>query len=295
MKRFGLLLLVVLSLMLSGCYWQQSIDPSQVGVKLDDGISISGIVGPGRYSAGGWYSSMREVDISVKTTEWEDPDLVTSDKQPIGLKLALSYHRNPSDACVKQMYETYNSELFDNARLDTLVKSRVPNSAKDNTAKMTLDQMLFGREAFALALTQSVDIEMAKICVILDTVQVANIGADPGYMEKLKQKAQVIQDREIAVESVKTAEENLKKTKAETEIQLELARRQNAMNQELAKTYELNENYFKLEQLKLIREIVAAGGGSTKWVFVPEDSNLSFIDSGGTDIVPVPPTTTTAP
>lgn len=288
MKKLLVFLVVALfALVLSGCYLWAAVDPSEVGVQLDDGISISRVVGSGRYNSGGWYSSMRIVDLSVKTIQWEDPDLVTSDKQPIGLKLALSYHRSPNTECVTKMYKTYNAELFDNKRLETLVVSRIPNSAKENTAKLTLDQMLTARAEFAGSLTEDIGSELNKVCVVLDTVQVANIAPDEGYMAKLKQKAQVIQDREIAAESVKTAEENVKKTKAETEIQLELARRQNLINQELAKTYDISDRYYELTRLDKIASIMAAGTNA-KWVFVPQGSGLSFIDAGDGNLVPVP-------
>jgi uncharacterized membrane protein YqiK len=277
-------LVVFAALMLGGCYWNSGVDPSEVGVQLDDGINISRVVGPGRYSNGGWYAGIRNVDVSVNSTEWEDNDLVTSDKQPIGLKLSLSYHRNPDTTCIVNMYKTYNRELFDKKALESLVKSRVPNAAKDNTVKMTLDQMLFGRESFADSLRKSIRQETDQICVVLDTVQIANIAADKGYMDKLKQKAQVIQDREIAQESVKTAEQNVLKTKAETEIQLELARRQNLVNSELAKTYEKSPQYYELEKLKLLKDVM---GPNAKFVFIPEGSSLSFIESADGKIIPV--------
>jgi hypothetical protein len=281
-----MLLAIFGSLLFSGCYWQSSVDGSEIGLKLDDGISITSVVGPGRYDNLGWYAGLRIVDTSVKTTEWSDASLVTSDKQPISLKLAISYHRNPSDEAIRQMYSTYNRELFDDGALASLVASRVPNSAKNNTAKMTLDQLLFGREAFAKNVTAELSAELAKVGQILDSVQVADIGADEGYMNKLKQKAQVIQDREIAQESVKTAQENLKKTQAETEIQLELASRQNKMNQELAKVYENNPQFFELKRLEALQGVI---GPNAKIVFVPEGSSLSVINSdGNTSVVPVP-------
>jgi hypothetical protein len=280
-----MLLAILGSFLFSGCYWQSTVDGSEVGLVLNNGISITEVVGPGRYDNTGWYSRLRTVDTSVKTTEWSDASLVTSDKQPISLKLALSYHRNTSQETVRQMYGTYNRELFDDGALATLVASRVPNSAKNNTAKMNLDQLLFGRDDFASNLNKELSKELAKVGVILDTVQVADIGADEGYMNKLKEKARIMQDSEMAKESVKTAEQNLLKTQAESKIQLELAKRQNEMNKELAKVYENNERFFELKRLEALEKVI---GPNAKIVFVPEGSSLSVINADGTNVVPVP-------
>jgi uncharacterized membrane protein YqiK len=290
-KNSKLLVIVLLALigsfLMSGCYWQASVDGSEVGLVLNNGISIDSVVGPGRYdNPFGWYAKLKIIDTSVKTVEWTDASLVTSDKQPISLKLAISYHRNSSEEVVRQMYSTYNRELFDDGALATLVASRVPNSAKNNTAKMNLDQLLFGREDFANNLNKELSKELMRVGVVLDTVQVADIGADEGYMAKLKQKAQVIQDREIAQESVKTAEQNLLKTRAESEIQIELAKRQNEVNKELAKVYEGNARFYELKRLEALEKVL---GPNAKIVFIPEGSPLSVINSeSGTNVVPVP-------
>lgn len=286
-KLFSTIVIALLmALSLSSCYWQAQVNANEIGVQLDDGVSISRVVGPGRYDNGGWYAGIKNVNVSPITVNWKDPDLVTSDKQPIGLELNITFHRNPVSESVSKMFSTYNSELFDNKALQNLVVSRVPNSAKSNTAKLTLDQMLTDRNEFASALSTDISAELARIGVVLDTVQVANISPDKAYMDKLSQKAQVIQDREIAAESVKTAEENLKKTKAETEIQVELARRENAVKAEQSKVYETNPYAFKLEMMDKYAQIF---GNNSKVFFIPEGSNLSIIDSNG-NVVPVPAT-----
>jgi hypothetical protein len=282
-KLFGILSLVVI-LFTSGCYWNYGIGSSEVGIQLDDGISVSSVVQPGRYTNGGFYAEMRTVDLTIKTVIWNDPSLVTSDKQPIGLTLGLSYRRMGDTDSVKTMYNSYRNELFDDNALQTLVFSRVPDVAKGAANRYSIDQLI-GRVGVDQLIMDELKVELEKVNVSLVSVQIQDVAVDPGYLEKLSEKAQVILQREMAIEQVQTAEQNLLKEQAQTEIDLEIARRQNLINQELAKTYELNDRYFQLKRLELLQNVF---GVNDKIVFVPEGSDLSVIlNDSEENVVPV--------
>jgi len=285
-KIYVVLLAMIAMFLLNGCYWRKEVQANQIGIHLSDGISFSGTYGPGRYSDGGWFADLRRVDVSVITVDWEDPSLVTKDKQPIGLKLSLSFRRSGLTDDISSAFSKYNSELFDNNRLVNLVFSRVPDVVKEATAQLTLDQMLFERSQLASTIREPLKLELIDVYVELVSVNITDIAVDPDYEAKLKEKARVIQDREIAQESVRTAEENLKRTQAETEIQLELARRENLVNQELARVYELNDRFFELKRLELLRNVF---GENDKIIFVPQGSDLSVItmQDNGESVTPV--------
>lgn len=286
MKKYSVLIMfVLLSMMLSSCYWNKQIESNEVGLVLSDGVNVSSVNGPGRYSAGGWYSELQPIDTSIKTSEWQDTSLVTSDNQPIGLKLSISYRRSSNSDMIKGMFVNYRKEALSDDEFMKLVMSRLPDVAKNATAQRTLNTMLKERSSLANSIQTEFTDELKAIYGELVTVQILDIAIDPEYEAKLKQKAQVILDRDIAKESVTTAEQNFLKTKAETEIQLELARRQNLINQEMAKTFELNSRYFELERLKLLSTII---GDNDKLIFVPAGSSLNIIESMSDEkIVPV--------
>jgi hypothetical protein len=315
-KSFVFILLALITVMSSSaCYWQKSVSPSEVGLQLNDGISISSVVGAGRYDGGGWYSSLWVVDIAALNVDWEDPDLVTLDKQPIGLKLAITYQRSSQTDKIKHAFSVYRREIFDNAALASLVASRVPEVAKDTTSRYTLDQMLgiagtvdgklvqsdSGRLKVGKDIFDGLQKKLDEIDVVLLNVQVANIAPDAAYMQKLKDKAAAIINREIAKEQTTTLAETLKQAKAQTDVDLEVARRQNLVNEEIAKVYTGNPQFF---QLKMMEAAKGVFGDKDKIVFVPAGSPLSFVDLGNYSstapvVVPQPvapaPQPTTAP
>jgi uncharacterized membrane protein YqiK len=283
-KLFLFVFLLVVSMLFSGCYWQEQVEANQVGVKLDDGVSVTSVVGPGRYDAQWcWFCKIERVDMSNKTVDWTDPDLLTKDNQPIGLALAITYSRRGDSESIKAMYGKYRSELFDDASHQRLVFSRVPDIAKANTKKYTLEQMLSQRSEMAKAIEDELAGELAKIHTDLVTVQIVNISVDQGYMDKLKAKSQVVLDREVAIEAALTAEERVKQTKAESEIEYELARRTNEINRIKSETYDVSERYYNLEYLTRLGSVI---GNNDKFFFVPEGSPLSVVTGNG-EIIPV--------
>lgn len=143
-KKLNILfLLLITSFLFTGCYYRATIESNQLGLLKPDGLNVTQVVGPGRHPGdNGWYADYDVIDNSVITWIWEDKDLVTKDKQPIGLQLAISVKRNHEPSKLIMMYNVYKSEALDNEALKALVNNRIPRAAKAITAKYTLDQML---------------------------------------------------------------------------------------------------------------------------------------------------------
>ena len=102
------IVVLLMGLLLTGCYWNTKVEPDQAGIRLKKGM-IEEIAGPGMYS-GGWYTDIQIVSVSAQTTNWTDPDLVTKDKQPIGLDIGVTYARNSSVESLTMMWKRYNRE-----------------------------------------------------------------------------------------------------------------------------------------------------------------------------------------
>jgi len=104
----------------------------------------------------------------------------------------------------------------------------------------------------------------------------------------LEEKAAAQIAVEVARERTLELEEKLNQEKAQTEIELELARRQNQVNAEMAQSYRASPEVYELERLRLLAGII---GENDKIVIVPEGSDLNLFTSdvmgGGT--VPLPP------
>lgn len=283
----GILSLLLLSLG-AGCYLPGTVDSHEVGLKITSG-RVEQVLEPGRYTDVGWFTYLRTVDASAKTTSWSDPDLVTRDKQPIGLDISVTYARNREHASIIQMWRQYNLEAKDDQALATQVLKRIPGAAKDLTTRYSLDEMLGitteapGRSIVTQALFDALEPELEEVGITLLNVTIENITPSEQYLNLLEEKANAQAATEVARELTKQLEEQLKQEEAQTKIELEKARRQNEVNSELAKTYEASPEYFELEKLRLMQNVL---GGKDKLIFVPPGTDLSLLFTGES-VIPV--------
>lgn len=283
------LMLVVLSV--SGCYINEGVDSYERGVKLKGGVEIVAVLAPGRYTDLGWFAKLEQVNVSAIKVEWSDPDLVTRDKQPIGLTLSVTFARKSDGESVTNMWGEYNAEARNDESLSSQVLARIPRVAKAITAQYTLDQMLgigeggesIGREKVQLDLVELLASELDEIHVSVLDVGVNNIAPSNDYLSLLEDKANAQVEREVAKEKALTAEENLKKEKAQTLIEVELASRERQVQEEKAKVFTSNPQWFELKRLEALQGVV---GENDKFWFVPEGSDITLILSGK-DVVPL--------
>ncbi|KXK08489.1 MAG: hypothetical protein UZ21_OP11001000690 [Microgenomates bacterium OLB22] len=122
--------------------------------------------------------------------------------------------------------------------------------------------------------------------MVLQNVSVNNIGPDEGYLSALKEKANAHVNVEVAKQKALQLVEQLNQEKAQTDIEVEQARRKNEVNAELAKTYSLSPEYYELERLRLLQGVV---GDKDKIYFVPDGANLTMFLSGNGSGLVVPP------
>jgi glycine cleavage system regulatory protein len=287
-KKWIVLLLVLCAPLMTGCYINSQVEAHQVGVKMDDGVSITAIVGPGRYTKWTYFAELKRVDVSAKTVTWDDPDLVTKDKQPIGFSVSVTYARSRESVDIEDMWTKYYAEATNDDALASLVLARVPRVAKAITTQYTLDEMLADRNQIQSQLEELLATELSEANVLLLDVGINNIAPSVTYLSALEEKAAAQIAVEVARERTLELEEKLNQEKAQTEIELELARRQNQVNAEMAQSYRASPEVYELERLRLLAGII---GENDKIVIVPEGSDLNLFTSdvmgGGT--VPLPP------
>lgn len=288
MKR--LMILVLLFSLLSGCYWMREVESDEAGIKMDDGVSVSDVVGAGRYSNGDWYGDLVVISVSSITTEWSDPSLVTKDKQPVSLVLNLTFKRSALDTDVEMMWTEYREEALHDEALITLVHSRVPSAAKSITTLYTLDQMLgiaegeevINRQVVETKLKEILSAELAEVGVILLNAAIGDIGVDQAYLDALSKKAQAQIESEIAKARTLQLAEQLLQEQAQTQIALEIANRQNEVNELLAQAFADNPEFFELEKLKLLANLLDE---NDLVIYVPEGSDIATV-LGTSGVIP---------
>jgi len=292
MRKYAVFVaLLVLAFMVSGCYWNRQVEEYEVGLKLADGVKIEQVLGPGRHTAWGFYDDLIPVNVSALTVVWEDPDLVTKDKQPIEFKVSATFARERSADSVTSMWQRYNSEARDDEVLKAQVLTRIPRVAKRVTTLFTLDQMLgvgvggedYGRQIVQDKFFEFLNAELNELYVDLYDVGINNIGPDPKYLDLLKEKANSQVAVEVAKEKTKQLNEELNQEKAQTNIDLEVASRQRRVEEERAKVYEGNDRWFRLKELEAIAGVI---GSDDKWWFVEPGVDLTLL-IGSESVVPV--------
>lgn len=279
------LVVLLLAAMLCGCYRNEPVESYEVGLKISydsDGKTQVEVVGPGVHSDGGWRSYLVVLNVSNITTTWNDPSLVTKDKQPIGLTMNISFSRKRDAESAKALYNSYNGEAMNDDALKSLVLSKVPGVAKTISTKYTLDQMIgiavgeqeVGRTALAQEVLELLKTELDQIYVQLAAVEIADITPSAEFMASLNAKAQAQINMEVANQETKLLTEQLAQEKAKTEIELEKARRENLVNVEMAKAYEESPQLLQLRMLELTAEMLDEGDTV---IYVPQGSNITSV------------------
>lgn len=291
MKKFLLILLIVVALFsTTGCYYNKKIGSNEVGLKMDDGVTISEVVGSGRYTNLGWYAGITPIDTSSKTAIWEDNDVWTSDKQVVGFTASITYARNSDEESVRKMWKEYNAAANDNVELSKLISSRIPRIVKQVSTQMTLDEMLGiadsdkNRTTMQMEIEELLSAELDSCGVKLIDFGVNNISVDPEYQAKMQEKSTAAIEIELAQQRAEQLSKQLDQEKAQTEIDLEKARRQNLVAEENAKVYEVSEEAYELEKLRIMKEMLKE---TDKVYFIPEGSDISMFFNNGNTNVPI--------
>lgn len=107
----------------------------------------------------------------------------------------------------------------------------------------------------------------------LHTFQVMNISVDPQYQAKLQEKSTAAIEIELAEQKAAQLEKQLEQEQAQTEIDLEKARRANLVAEEEAKVYETSKEAYELKRLELMKDRL---GESDKVYFIPEGADITL-------------------
>lgn len=297
-KMLVVALMLVLAVALSGCSWNKPVEEHEIGLKLKGGTEIVAVLPAGRHSAMGWFDEIKTVSVSALTVQWQDPDLVTWDKQQIGFSVQATFARDRNADEIKKMWQDYNAETVSDEALMAQVLGRIPRVAKAVTTQFTLDQMLgideegvvneqLGREIVTQKIEDYLARELAEIhCVLLD-VGINNIAPDQNYMALLARKATAQVSVEVAREEKELADVQVLTEKAQTEVELEKARRARLVAQENAKVFETNPGWLRLQIWEAAKEVFA---GDNVW-FIDPNTDLTLLFTGEGDMAPIPLTT----
>lgn len=286
MKRFALVLVLAISMVLfCSCYYNAEIESNEVGIKMDDGVSVSEVVGAGRYTNLDWYADIVSMDVSTKKIVLLIEDVSTSDKQTVAVEVLAEVARKSDEASVRNLWKNYNAVAKKDEQLTALVQDLLRSPVNKVSTQMTVDEMLGVAESDKTRATMENDIFtllsplLETRGIALNAFQVMNISVDPQYQAKLQEKSTAAIEIELAEQKAKQLEKQLEQEQAQTEIDLEKARRANLVAEEQAKVYEESKEAYELKRLELMKGML---GESDKVYFIPEGTDITlFLGSEG--------------
>jgi len=282
-----------------GCIWKRPVETNEVAIFSKDGVSTTSVVGAGRYTDGAWRSELHVLDASAKTVIWNDPSLLTGDSQPIGIDISVSFRRPKSDCpdCVERMWDTYRTEAKDDDALKALVLLRLPEAVKSVTPQHTLQDMTgisddgdqdlaaaaVARQKTSEEMEAALQRELDDTGVMVLNLAINDIAPDEVYVEMLREKARADAALDLSkARTLQLAEQKIQEA-AQTEIDIEIARRDNLVAEEEAKVYAQSEEAFELQRLRLLADVI---GPADKIYFVPEGADMTLI-LGQSNAIPI--------
>lgn len=282
--------MIITMLSLTGCYWNEVLNPNQMAVQLKGG-KIDNIVGPGgKYSDSGFYADLLVIDVDTLTFSVEDPEVLTSDNQAVGMKITIQARRNSDNKSIENLVTNWYA-LIDNTRLMEVIAATAREGMKNGVRGFTLAQLLDDRNGLGDAIKKQLELDAQKYSADIINVTVENVAPSAEYMKILSDKANLSAETAKELERQKlieqTAQNNvlqankdvevktaqLSVEKAKTAVEVEIAKREGEKTAAANSVYALNPQAFALEQLRLLDNIF---GDSTVY-YIPEGSDLTAI------------------
>jgi len=283
-----LVVLAMLMLASFGCVYRMKIDESEAGIIMADGVSVSSVVGVGRHTNMAWLATGVQIDCSAKTLEWVDPSVVTKDKQEVGYTVGVTYRRKNDHDSVMLMWTTYRSEAQNDDALKAQVENRMGRVVKNISTQFSLDEQLgvgeTRRASVEVIFEEQLGAELAEIGVELLDVGINDIAVSESFKARLAEKANAAAQAEIAKQRTLELKEKLIQETAQTEIGVEIARRERLVEEEKAKVFEVSDRAFELAKIEAMAGMY---GKNDKLIFVPPGSDISLLMSGDGGWVPV--------
>lgn len=295
-----ILYMLVMVFLLTGCYVNDEVGTNQVAVRLERNKIVE-VVGAGVYSDWGLWADLKEMDVDTLTFSVEDPEVLTSDNQAVGVKITIQARRKSDSDSVENIFSKW-SALVDNAALVNTISATAREGMKNGTRGFTLTQLLDDRNGLADAVRLQLEQDAEKYSVEIVNVTIENIAPSTAYMAILGETANIkaqtdqeVRRRDLINQKasnsileqeqrVKVAEAQVLAEQAETNVQVEIARRKGEVVEASNQVYVDNPQAFELERLRLLKDILG-----DKVIFLPSDAVLTLLQGVG-NIIPLPET-----
>lgn len=299
LNRLFVMLLLVVTL-LSGCIFQDEVATHQRAVRLYKN-EIQKVEGPGVYTQLFCiYCDLKTMDVDTLTFSVEDPEVLTSDNQAVGVKITIQARRKGDDESVKNIFTNW-STLTNNEQLVMTISATAREGMKNGVRNFTLSTLLSDRNKLADDIRGQLTLDVEKYSVEIVNVTVENIAPSAEYMAILSQTANLNAQTEQELrrqalinqqaannileqqKRVEVAQAQVLAEQAETEVQVEIAKRAGEVVAAQNEVYTMNREAFELERLRLLAKVFG-----DKTMFMPSDMIVTLLTDSTTGILPIP-------
>ena len=225
-------------------YFLETVEQNQVGVRFREG-KIYEIVGPGVYSDVGLFVALKKIDIKALPFQVEDAEIITSDKQRIGVSVSGDIFRPnfvQRDILLAKwdQYSTFFTD--DNAALNK-VTDLAKQAMKVCVGERKFDDAIIGtaRDALRSCVDDELSALATNVGLEIQNVVIPNVSLSPEVQAALDS---IVQSR-LATE--KAAQDKLK---ADAEASAEQARQEGEIRVEQSRIQEQTRQQTTLAQLE---------------------------------------------
>ncbi len=250
---------LILVLVLAGqhFYFLVRVEQQEVGVRFRSG-RIYEIVGPGVYSDVALYARLEKVSSEGVPFAFEDPEVITLDRQRVGLKVSGDVFRpniGQTDK-LRELWPTYRQLYLSDTALLERIQNLTLQAMKSCVGDRTFNDNVIGsaRDELRVCIDTQLSELAASYGLDVKNVAVPNIILSPEVQASLDAITKSRLDTELAQQDAIKAKEQAAADQAREEgaIRVELARQQEEVRQKttLAKLEE--------ERLKAQRAVIEA-------------------------------------
>jgi hypothetical protein len=230
------LLAIALAVLSSHFYILARVDPQEVGVRFRGG-RIHEVVGPGVYSDFALFADLKRVSSEAVSFSVTDPEVVTLDRQRIGLVVSGDVFRpNVSQADIlRRLWPEYRGLYLSDDALRNRVTDLALQAMKSCVGDRTFNNNVIGsaRDELRVCIDEELDKLASNLGLTVQNVAVPNVILSEEVQASLDAITQSRLDTELATQDAIKAKEQATANQAreEGEVRVALARQQEEVRQ----------------------------------------------------------------
>lgn len=212
--RVGIILVVVVLVALFTwfggsrfVYVLQRVEEQEVGIQFRSG-RIHDVVGPGVYTDVGLFVELKKVSSSAVPFSITDPEIITSDKQRIGVAVAgdIFRPRLAQAEMLKGLWAQYNHLYQNDGALQDHIVQRAQQAMKVCVGNRTFDDAVIGsaRDALRSCIDQELNKLAQNVGLVVENVAVPEVIIAPEAQARLDE---IVQSR---LQTEKAAQDELR-------------------------------------------------------------------------------------